>query len=62
MDITAPIDLIEKIVQGKKTDCRKCSNGYYVPYNASVENAHSFYCSNPKCSDCIIIDLIINIE
>ncbi len=55
-------NLLNELKSTKKVLCRKCKNGYYIPYNTTADKAHTFYCSNSECDSYIHIDPLVDIE
>lgn len=55
-------DILAKLKKGEKVECPICHNGFYIPYNTTENKAHSFVCSNEKCSGHYHWDPVINIE
>lgn len=55
-------DLIDRLKNGEKIECKVCYKGYYIPYNTSADKAHSFCCSNPECNSSVHWDPVIDIE
>ena len=55
-------DLLTRLRNGEKIECPVCHNGFYIPYNASKDKAHSFVCSNEKCNEHYHWDPVINID
>ena len=54
-------NIIDLLRDGKVCICPNCKKGKVIPYNTTVDKAHSFYCER-DCGFIINCDPIINIE
>lgn len=55
-------DIFTRLKNGEKVICSICHKGFYIPYNATPDKAHSFVCSNKNCNGHYHWDPNIDIE